>query len=378
MVTDPARCAAAALAVRSALLVRADAGPEMGTGHVMRCLALAQAWQDAGGWAAFALATPAAEVQTRLRREEVEVLHLAVPPGSPEDAAATADAARRQQAAWVVLDGYHFGAGYQRAIKDAGKNLMVLDDYGHAEHYWADLVLNQDLNAEERLYRNREPSTRLLLGLQYVLLRREFRRWRWQRPDIAGLATKLLVTMGGADPDNVTVKVIRALEQIARGDLETVVLVGPTNPHWAELEAEAGQGRANLRLVRNATNIPELMAWCDMAVTAGGSTLWELALMAVPSLVLILADNQEPSARLLDAQGACRVLGRWDEVSAPALAAAVAALLRSARDRAALGQCFRALVDGRGADRVCRILAGEGGDDNLVAGTLPHATPLGS
>ena len=99
-----------------------------------------------------------------------------------------------------MLDGYHFRGDYQRAVKQAGQSLLALDDFGHAEHYWADIVLNQDLNAEESLYRNRESYTRLLLGPNYVCLRREFRCCPRPQRQFTGPARKLLVTLGGGIP----------------------------------------------------------------------------------------------------------------------------------------------------------------------------------
>ena len=154
------------------LLIRADAGAAMGTGHVMRCLALAQAWQDAGDQAVFVSSSLPPALDSRLRDEQIGVHPLSAAVGTAADARATADRARALGARWIVVDGYQFGADYQRALKDASFRLLVIDDYGHAGHYCAELVLNQNLDAPESLYRSRGPSTQLLLGCRYALLRR--------------------------------------------------------------------------------------------------------------------------------------------------------------------------------------------------------------
>ena len=334
------------------LLIRADAGIRMGTGHVMRCLGLAQAWQDQGGRAAYALAAGSPDIEERLRAENIEVRSLAVEPGSAEDARETAALAAALECDWIVLDGYHFDADYQHSLKQSGRRLLLLDDFGALPHYEADLVLNQDPIAEERLYGSREPGTRLLLGTEYTFLRREFRLRPRPRRDFPPVARKLLVTLGGSDPDNVTEKVIRSLDDVVIDGLEAVVLVGPSNPHWGvgsgKWEVESGKSavashfslptsHCRVRLLRNPPNIPELMAECDLAITAGGSTIWELAYCFVPSIVLLVAENQEPAMGLLHRRGACRRLGIGSLVSVEELATEISALCRDAAARAALG-----------------------------------------
>src|SRR5438105_1247857 len=109
--------------MKESLVFRADASNEIGTGHIMRCLALAQAWQDAGGCSTFVLATDAPLLEERLRQEDIDIVHLPVKAGSLEDAVETAAFAHRRGANWIVSDSYDFGADYQKAIKD--KNLRL-------------------------------------------------------------------------------------------------------------------------------------------------------------------------------------------------------------------------------------------------------------
>ena len=171
------------------LVVRADATVVMGTGHVMRCLALAQAWQDAGGSCVFAMAEPTPAVEERVAAEGIQVVRFRKTiPGSSQDAAQLVELARAQGAAWLVVDGYHFDAEYQRRLKDTELKLLWVDDNGESAHYYADLVLNQNAHARDGLYVHREPYTRLLLGPRYALLRREFARWRDWKREIAPLA----------------------------------------------------------------------------------------------------------------------------------------------------------------------------------------------
>jgi UDP-2,4-diacetamido-2,4,6-trideoxy-beta-L-altropyranose hydrolase len=328
----------------SVLMVRADAGGTIGSGHVMRCLALAQAWMEAGGSATFVTTGLPAALDERLRGEGIEVVTI-------RDERELGSIAREREAAWVVIDGYAFGAADQRRIKDAGLRLLWMDDVGAAAPYCADLVLNQNLGAEAALYADRDGATQRLLGPRYVLLRAEFRRWRDWRRTFAQPAKKVLVTLGGADAENVTLRVIRALQQITLPELEAVVVIGPSNPHEALLEDAAGD-TPHIRLQRNVTDMPALMAWADVAIAAGGSTAWELAFFGLTSVVIALAENQRANAERLGATGVAVNAGWYADLQEDALADAVAALLADEPRRMDMARRGRELVDGDGAVRV--------------------------
>lgn len=299
-------------------------------------------------------------LEERLRAENVEVAPLHADPGSPEDATQTVALARQQDAAWIAADGYHFDAAYQKAIKDAGLCLLALDDYGHANHYCADLVLNQNLHAAEALYARREPYTRLLLGTRYALLRREFRTRRSEPRQTPAIARRVLVTLGGSDPDNVTGEVIRALGQVDMDGLEVVIVAGGSNPHYEALRTAVSGAPRAIRLLRNVQNMPERMVWADMAVLAGGSTCWEAAFLGLPSLLLVLADNQRAVAEGMEAEGAARSLGRAETVSPDQIADALTQMLWDAPSRERMSRRGQTLVDGNGAGRVARAMAGRG------------------
>ncbi|MEQ9370524.1 MAG: UDP-2,4-diacetamido-2,4,6-trideoxy-beta-L-altropyranose hydrolase [Coleofasciculus chthonoplastes F3-SA18-01] len=334
------------------LVVRVEASIQIGTGHVMRCLALAQAWRDAGGQPIFVMSTDAPPIKSRLESEGVEVINLSVQVGSAKDAKETATLAQHLGASWVVVDGYYFGAEYQRIIKNSGLRLLFIDDYGHAQHYWADIVLNQNIDAHEGLYLNRSPDTKLLLGTRYALLRREFRQWQGWTRKISQVAQKVLVTLGGSDPENVTLKVIQGLQRVDVQGLEEIVVVGGSNPHYEQLQAAVKVSPFPISLERNVTNMPELMAWADVAISAGGSTTWELAFMGLPSLVLILADNQRAIAETLGEMGVAVNLGWHENVLAAEIAQAIKRLLISSGIRAEMARHGQELIDGEGTARV--------------------------
>jgi UDP-2,4-diacetamido-2,4,6-trideoxy-beta-L-altropyranose hydrolase len=337
------------------LLARCDSSVTIGTGHAMRCLALAQAWQDAGGRAVLAMAEATPAVEERLRRESMGVARLKVEPGSTDDAQETIALARGEQASWVVVDGYGFGADYQIGLKSAGLKVLFIDDNGHAKHYSSDLVLNQNAYADQELYRSRERPTKILLGPHYALLRREFATWRGWKREIPISARKVLVTMGGSDPDNFTRKVIDGLCATTGGGLQIQVLVGGSNPHATLLE-RLTLGENSIQVVRDTTDMPKQMSWADLAVAGAGSTCLEMCFMGLPALLIDLAENQTPIANELARRGTAYHLGSSKTVTPELVEAETRRVLASVAERSAMSQRGRELVDGAGAERVVREL----------------------
>lgn len=332
------------LAKPQALLIRADANPRRGTGHIMRCLALAQGWQGHGR-VVFACAEVTPALAAVLEAEGCQLQHLDAPPGSRADATLTVALARKLGTAWLVLDGYQFDSGFQHAVKEAGLRLLSFDDYGHVPDPCADLVLNQNLGATAALYPRRSANTRLLLGTRYALLRKEFLAWRgWQR-HIPDVARKVIVTLGGADLANVTALVVQALEGL---DIEAKIIVGGSNPNFASLAAAI---KPPASVLRDVSNMAEMMAWADVAVSGGGSTSWELAFMGLPSLVVILAENQAQVAKELESSGASICIGEGFS-NAKLIHGALKSILADRESREQMSAHARSLVDGYGPERV--------------------------
>src|SRR3984957_5352884 len=182
---------------KSLLLIRADASNAIGAGHVMRCLALAQAWQDAGGQAIFVFAELPALLEKRLESEGFGVVRTMVKAGSPDDADSIIEIAREQSVAWVIVDGDRFDSVFLDRVRSAGLHLLLVDDFARRESFPADLSVNPNMGAEEKLYREKGSLARLCLGESYVLLRREFRSRPPSRvcPD---RGCRVLVTLGGS------------------------------------------------------------------------------------------------------------------------------------------------------------------------------------
>lgn len=327
------------------LVVRADASSRIGTGHVMRCMALAQAWP---GKAIFLSHELPAGLQQRLSDAGIQY----VPVDSPLDPASALAVMDQHEAQWLVVDGYPFDISYQTAVRQAGKKLFLIDDYAHLPAYEADVLFNQNVTAIGLDY-TINPDALLMLGPRYCLLRPEFHERPAAEPP--AVAHNLLVTLGGSDPDNVTLSVMEAVS--ALHDLTTRVVIGAANPHRRALEQVAAHH--GIELLVDVRDMPALMRWADIAITSGGTTCWELAFMGLPALVMSIAENQDAIADRLGKSGAMIGLGRGREIDPAALVDQVRALARHPVRRMEMRQMQQLMVDGRGAERVVRLLAGQ-------------------
>lgn len=283
----------------STLLIRADAAPRMGTGHVMRCLALAQAARREGLDVHMICRLGVDWLQERLAEEGIPLHCLSDMPPAAET---PDDLLRQLQAAslpvpgtvaasiWVVLDGYHFDTACQLAVMRAGYRLMVIDDYAHLPEYYCDVLLNQNIGAELLTYQGH--IGRKLLGLNYVLLRQEF--WDAQKKAeqriIPVPPQNILVTLGGGN-------FIEYLEKIA-ADMCLPELAGRTirviqgGMDADRIRAAFVHCPAHLEILPCVDDMSALLLDTDLSITAGGSTCWELCCLGVPFLVLQTAENQ--------------------------------------------------------------------------------------
>lgn len=297
------------------LLIRAEGGPGVGSGHLGRCLALAQAWRDTGGEVALVANNVPPPWDRRYRDDGVEILPAQ-------------DGWQSEGADWVVLDGYGFGPDVQHSVRAAGHRLLVVDDHGTIGQYDCDVIVDQNLGAKAGAYAARQPATELLLGLSYVLVRREFRAQRGADLLDPVVARHLLVSLGGSPPS------------------EAVALV----------DAALASTQFEVRRITSEPDVAAVMRQSDLAVAAAGVTAWELCAMAVPSVLLVLAPNQLPVAQALDAAGAAVSLGDYRDVTPAALARAVEDLANDRTRRTRAAEVGRGLVDGRGARRIVSVL----------------------
>lgn len=339
------------------LCIRADASSTMGMGHVMRCLALAQEWQNRGGSVCFISAIGIPSLHERLNKESMEVHALQAAQASEEDLLETLATARSHHSQWLVLDGYHFSPAFMLRIQEAGLHLLLLDDVADRDLSGVEAVLNQNAYATVAMHQHFAPCPALLLGASHTLLRREFLQYRGGH-EVRQDASRVLVTLGGADPGNATQLVMQAMGQLAARRLEVRLILGAANKHLGSLQEELGVLREKhaAEILVNPPDMPGLMAWSDVTITAAGSSCWELCCLGVPQLMLVTADNQRMMPPYFIEHGLADVFGDMTEARVAELATRLDTLLGDFEKRGRLSHAARQVIDGNGAARVVEFM----------------------
>lgn len=356
--------------------LRADASLDIGTGHVMRCLTLADELRRQGAVCRFICREHPGHLIGHIRERGFDVLALTGAVSSEAPASRTAtdyaawlgtdqatDAAQTRQALgevrldWLVVDHYALDEHWERLMRPAARHILAIDDLANRRHD-VEVLLDQNLGRTARDYADLLPTTSALLaGPRYALLRPEFAALREQslRRRSPVRVRQLLVTLGGVDKDNLTLLVLEVLAASELpADCRIVVVTGAGAPGLQAVRdfADRMSGRIELRV--NEKNIAALMAVSDAAIGAAGGTAWERCCLGLPTLVLMMAENQRAGALALQASGAALLA----DVGLP-LAEGLRAQLPGLLDPQRLSQMHSAcvsVVDGAGTRRVVEEL----------------------
>lgn len=340
---------------QSTVVFRTQAGPEVGLGHLRRCLSLAAALQQLDVRCVFAV--PEEPQALRCVSEvgcEVEALEH-VTPGGASDLQGTLRVVNRHGSTTVIVDSYQIGADYLHALRQAALVVVALDDLA-AMAFPGQLVINGGVHATDLSYRSASGDTTFLLGPHYALLAPAY--WNGLPPRPHGVTVRhVLVTVGGADPHELMPKLLRMAESLP-GDFVVSAVVGPFFHHRQLVADVARQAQRTIRLVETPASLAGVLESVDLTVTAGGQTLYELACVGCPSVAIQTADNQAAQLEAFERLGVVRVAGRAADPSMfEAVIRNVTALIHDPEGRARMSAAGRRLIDGRGAQRVAQAIA---------------------
>lgn len=358
---------------------RTDASLQIGTGHVMRCLTLADSLRAAGAQCHFVCrehpgnliaqirqhgftvsALPAATeafITTELATEKQSNYAVWLGADWASDARQTQVGVGETEFDWLIVDHYGIDARWERALRLLCQKLMVIDDLADRPHD-CDILLDQNLGRDVRDYSQLVPEgCTVLAGPHYALLRPEFASLRddsLRRRAIPQLK-HLLITMGGVDQANATGKILEALQDcLMPADMIITVVMGAHAP-WLERVQLLAKSMPQPTEVRvNVNNMAQLMADSDLAIGAAGSTSWERCCLGLPTLMVVLADNQRNGAAALEQSGCVKMLGSVDDI--PHTLRSMFSLLVKTDMLNQLSQSSCLVTDGQGTSRVRNAL----------------------
>lgn len=358
---------------------RTDASLQIGTGHVMRCLTLADSLQATGAQCHFICREHPGNLiaQIRQRGFSVSVLPVATEALITDD---LGDAEQSNYAAWLgvdwatdavqtkvgvgatavdwlIVDHYALDARWERTLRPLCRKLMVIDDLADRPHD-CDLLLDQNLGRNVGDYSQLVPEDcTVLAGPYYALLRPEFAALR--DDSLHRRATPqlkhLLITMGGVDQADVTGKILEALRDCPLpADLRITVVMGPHAPWLRRVQLLAKQMPQPTEVKVNVNNIAQLMADSDLAIGAAGSTSWERCCLGLPSIIGVQAANQKLIANALVLSGAAKAFSINEGVQL--IRELIEKILSDNRLIKNMSASASEITDGKGVERVASEL----------------------
>lgn len=354
------------------VVFRVDASSQIGTGHFIRCLTLANALKQRGVQIRFVSRQLPEYLRDMLAakghglallnsaKNDAEADELAhahwLGVSQAQDAADSIQALSNVDCDWLIVDHYALNFRWESALRQSAGKILVIDDIADRQHD-CDVLLDQNLYADmNSRYSGKVPAhCQLLLGPRYALLREEFRQLRDKIGPRDGPVKRVLVFFGGVDADNYTGRAIEALSEICITDLHVDVVIGAQHPYREQIEVACIQHGFICHV--QTSRMAELAAAADLAIGAGGSASWERCCLGLPALLVALADNQINIAKALDWFGACIYVGTSKTVSAPTMRNAIVSLLSTQNQLRVLSEKSYSLVDGLGVDRICQEMS---------------------
>lgn len=355
------------------IVFRSDASLQIGAGHIVRCLTLADLLTKQGAKCYFLCREHAGHLIEFIRSRGYGVHVLSCEPpitiepnglthaawlgaSQEQDADACRAILQSFQPDWIIVDHYALDVRWESLLRGSCRRLMVIDDLADRVHT-CDLLLDQNLGRLAVDYQNLVPQHCLLLiGPGYALLRPEFAALRassLRRRELLALR-HLLVTMGGVDQYDATSRILDALKQCALpDDCRISVIMGAKAPWLERVRALAADMPWPTEVLVSVTDMAQRMADCDLAIGAAGGTAWERCCLGVPTLMVVLADNQWAGARALQAAQAAELLG---DVEAIPRMPTVLDWLKAEDGLQRMAQMAADVTDGQGAIRVLESL----------------------
>ena len=358
------------------VIFRCDASLEIGTGHVMRCLTLANALRLQGSVCRFVCKRFSGNLENRIQRDGFEVVSLPLPLAEigkdqeesnlpkhfpwlggrwQDDAEQTIAAIGPNKPSWLIVDHYGIDSRWEKFLRPHVEKIMVIDDLADRAHD-CDLLLDQNLVANiDQRYEGLLPENSVrLIGPKYALLQPEYAELRKKAKVREGPVKRILVYFGGADNENLTLKAVKGVKSLKTSDLVIDVVISPKNPNSKQLRNEVKE-KLNFRIHENLPTLADLIISADISIGGVGTTTWERCCLGLPSFVVAVADNQKPIYDEMVKENYVKEVSREEIGDEIRLSKKLEAVFTNENLKLMSKKCF-SLVDGFGCKRVIRYL----------------------
>ncbi len=348
---------------------RVDSSFEIGSGHVMRCLALAEALREQGAESFFLCKNLEGNFNSQIEKKGFP-LHILNYPGDfnlTEDAEKTVSILRAEGGVeWLVADSYAIDHQWEKPVRSETRGIMVIDDLANRSHD-CDLLLDQNYHHDmDNRYDGLVPERcKALLGPRYALLRREFAQARKERREKSRPPRRILISLGGSDPANATLTALEAVLSLNRKDMETDVIAGSSNREKEKIKKLCDE-HVNVNFHLQVGNMAQLMANADIAIGAGGISNWERCCIGLPALVIITAENQRAHVESLESTGVIRNIGWHYDVGLKDIHGHLEELINDNEELKRMSKKGLELVDGRGVEKALRIMMEHKKESTLI------------
>lgn len=326
---------------------RCDASPRMGGGHVIRCLTLGHALHQLNWQILFAVSPGTLITLPQLSQSGMAFVEV----GSSPDAF---KAAAPNGCDLAIFDHYEWAAEQHRPCRGWAKQILVIDDLANRA-YDADFLLDQTLGRKPEDYQDLVPNAcRILAGAHYALLRPEFAQLKeaaYARHSSSRPLKRILISMGMMDADNLTQRALDGLAQLEI-PFEVDLVLTKNAPHFASISKFSKASALNIVVHDDGADMGQLMAVADLSIGASGVTALERCCLGLPSIVIVLADNQSQIAKNLHDTGASINLGWHETVSPDDIKKAIQSLLSDEPLYMHMVDKSTSLCDGTGTNRI--------------------------
>ena len=334
------------------LLIRVDSTYEIGMGHFMRTLALAQRWQKENDNIYF-LINDNSILKKKILDENMNYIINPFKSGTIDDAKFLLDVGFEKNISWIIIDGYVFGEDYYDFLRENNLNFLIFDDDGKLSKYNSNIVLNQNLHGKKEWYiPKKEQYTELLVGTKFTLLRNEFLQYLNHDKYIKSKAENILITLGGSDVKNYSLEILDVLDKLDFNDFNVIVVIGANNKYELDLLEFIKHLPFDVKILKNISNMPDIMKWADIAFSSGGTTVWELAFMGVPTIVGATSYIEEVLLNGLNENNLFKTIGNLEVLDKNELKDIFDYLINDEHARQKMSINGQKFIDGYGSKRV--------------------------